>query len=244
MNNQITSFICSVSIGIDTTFLAKLMTESGYSPDNDFEYDQMEGTPFFQHVRDYVSGLDYINHNGCLIPLGSGFYTGAGSAIVLFESIRIKEHVIKSKYPKRLLAFHESINLYFITLGLKCRQIDFFHFQDDKDGKKGEYYEKRRIGCFPYFDFISDVLKLHQTIQDPYETPKRAKAEKEVFSDKKYAGWRLLERREFDVFDVTNYAYLDESPLKDFRFESDFGVVKLSFQPEMGEINTDLLGKG
>lgn len=67
--DKITSYISSVSISFNGTFLTNLMKELGYDPEKDFDYSGYDRGFAFQYVKDLISGLEFINKGKALALL-------------------------------------------------------------------------------------------------------------------------------------------------------------------------------
>jgi len=50
-----------VSFEIDSDFVYKEMRLAGYDPENDFDLNKSLGLSHFQHIKDFISGLEFMS---------------------------------------------------------------------------------------------------------------------------------------------------------------------------------------
>lgn len=64
---EVSSYICMLSFEIDSDFVYKEMRLAGYDPENDFDFNKSFGFPHFQHIKDFISGLEFMSllQGGC-----------------------------------------------------------------------------------------------------------------------------------------------------------------------------------
>lgn len=230
---EVSSYICMVSFEIDSDFVYKEMRLAGYDPENDFDFNKSFGFPHFQHIKDFVSGLEFMSIGGTICPVDAswsplGLYLGT----ILCSWPRFKDGVIKNKFPNKCnkpLASSLFDDKYFITVGVREGKIQFLQFDIDENA---QYDNLKVIGTFPYFNFIRELINLHlKVFAGKIKDNDVIKFEKEILSKSDFKEWKLEERIEFGWPGKSFYGDHDERPLHDFRFKSAYAWIRLNFEP-------------
>lgn len=151
----------------------------------------------------------------------------------LYSCPRFKDGIIKNKYPNKYNPLLSSYfdDKYFITVGVREGKIQFLQFDIDEHA---QYTNLKVIGTFPYFDFIRELISLHEKVKvlaGKLEDNDVIKFEKEILSKSNLKEWELEERIEFGWPGKSFYGDHDERPLHDFRFKSAYAWIRLNFEP-------------
>lgn len=228
---KVSSYICMVSFEIDRDFAYKEMGLAGYDPEKDFDLNESIGSPYFQYIKDFISGLEFVSRGGTIDTVDASWYR-LQSGIILYSQSKFKDGVIRNKFPNKYIPIASSMlfyDKYFITVGVREGKIQFLQFDIDENA---QYDNLKVIGTFPYFDFIRELIDLHEKVlAGKIKDNDVIKFEKEILSKSDFKEWELEERIELGWPGKSFYGDHDERPLYDFRFKSAYAWIRLKFEP-------------
>ena len=214
---KITSYICSMSISFNEIYLTNMMKKLGFDPQEDFDYSNYKGGFAFQQIKDFVSGLEFINRDGNIF-----------STNYLFSDISFKEGVLKRKYPDQPLI--EIGYTSFVRIALKEGKIEFLRFDHNEPNLRNMV---KLIGLFPYNYFINELRKFHEMdFSEGVEEEKKIEMEKSLLNQEKFKDWKVTKRIEPSISDINLYHVIYDEVWQDYTFESDYATINLHFEPK------------
>ena len=109
---KVSSYICIVSFDIDEDFVYKEMRLAGYGTENDFDFNKSLGLLHFQHIKDFISGLELMSIGGTICPVDASWSPwGLHLGTILYSWPRFKDGVIKISSQINILALHLMTNI-------------------------------------------------------------------------------------------------------------------------------------